>query len=193
MRRRPRLSDRLVAVERKPGRVGEQMPHVEPGGPAGSSRSTVPSSSATRIARPVRSFVTEAHGSWRRRGPRVATTPSARVDAGRGGAARPSRRWAAVPPRGAILGEWRERLVPSVSPLAPRSATPAPFATGGTSTSPERRRSASRRTIRTSRRSAASTSSSTRSASSARARARRPHARLPRRSCRLGGGRTRAR
>src|SRR6478672_5982509 len=52
---------------------------VEPGGPASSSRSTVPSSTATSVATPVRSFVTEAQRNGVARGPCVATGPSARV------------------------------------------------------------------------------------------------------------------
>src|SRR6266516_5672757 len=50
---------------------------VEPGGPAGSSRSTTPSSAAISAASAVSSFVTEAHRKTRSRGPCVpATSPS---------------------------------------------------------------------------------------------------------------------
>ena len=51
-----------------------------------------PSSTATSVARPVRSFVTDAQRSGSRAAPCAATSPPARVDAGRGGRARPSRR-----------------------------------------------------------------------------------------------------
>ena len=52
---------------------------VEPAGPAGSSRSTTPSSAATSTASAVASFVTEAQRKTRSASPCVATTPSART------------------------------------------------------------------------------------------------------------------
>ena len=63
-----RGGDRLPALERETGSVREEMPNVEPGGPAGSSRSTTPSSAATSRASAVTGFETEAserHGSRR--------------------------------------------------------------------------------------------------------------------------------
>src|SRR5207245_11480011 len=47
---------------------------VEPGGPAGSSRSTIPSSAATRIATEVASLDTEAQGKTNASSPRTALT-----------------------------------------------------------------------------------------------------------------------
>ncbi len=62
---------------------------VEPGGPAGSSRSIVPSSAATSTARAVTSFVTDAQRSTVSRGPRApssapcrSSTATATVSAG---------------------------------------------------------------------------------------------------------------
>jgi len=52
---------------------------VEPGGPAGSSRSTTPSSAATSAARAVRSFVTEAQGNVAARSPVVPASAVASV------------------------------------------------------------------------------------------------------------------
>src|SRR3954452_11776950 len=47
---------------------------VEPAGPAGSSRSTVPPPKATSGVKPVRSFVTDAHGTGTSVAPCVAST-----------------------------------------------------------------------------------------------------------------------
>ena len=56
---------------------------VEPGGPAGSSRSTTPSSAATSVASALTGFETEASSTARRVSPWVAIVPSARGHAGR--------------------------------------------------------------------------------------------------------------
>src|SRR5688572_27095566 len=48
---------------------------VEPCGPAGSSRSRIPSSTATSTAQAVASFVIDAHLAGRAVGPRAASTP----------------------------------------------------------------------------------------------------------------------
>ena len=79
---------------------------VEPGGPAGSSRSIVPSSTATSVASAVASFVTEAQrktwsvGPVRARRPRPAARPRRRR-------ARPAtRRSGEARPRRAILAPW---------------------------------------------------------------------------------------
>src|SRR5581483_4923039 len=77
MRRRPGSVRGCSPSTGSPEAWASRWRSVAPAGPAGSSRSTVPSSSATRSARPVRSFVTDAHGTSAWRGPCVATTPSA--------------------------------------------------------------------------------------------------------------------
>src|ERR671924_206335 len=63
----------------RPDACASRCRTVEPGGPAGASRSTTPSSAATRTASAVASFVTDAHPSATSRGPCVATTSPGRT------------------------------------------------------------------------------------------------------------------
>src|SRR3954452_18249258 len=58
----------------RPDACASKWRNVEPSGPAGSSRSTSPSSAATSIATAVASFVTDAHGKRRVASPCVAST-----------------------------------------------------------------------------------------------------------------------
>src|SRR3954447_14605783 len=88
---------------------------VEPSGPAGSSRSTTPSSAATSTARAVTSFVTDAQRCTRSVSPRVATTPSARTTpAAACGAGQSSIRRRASTARDAMRVE--RRLISSAMP-----------------------------------------------------------------------------
>ena len=66
-RARPR--DRRRPSNGRPEACASRCRTVEPGGPAGSSRSTIPSSAATRAASAVASFVTDAHPKTRSRLP----------------------------------------------------------------------------------------------------------------------------
>ena len=52
----------LVVEHGQAGRVRQQVPKVEPGGPAGVSSSTAPSSTATCAARATNGLVTDASG-----------------------------------------------------------------------------------------------------------------------------------
>ena len=63
---------------------------VEPSGPAGSSRSTTPSSAATSVASATAGFVIDAQRNSRSRGPRSATTSPPRSDRDRDGARAPA-------------------------------------------------------------------------------------------------------
>src|SRR5437764_2182123 len=63
----------------KPDACERRWRSVESSGPAGPSRSTVPSSTATSTASPVRSFVTDAQRSVASRGPCTACSATARV------------------------------------------------------------------------------------------------------------------
>ena len=80
---RSRCSSRCAAARRaiggspsngRPDACASRWRTVEPGGPAGSSRSTIPSSAATSTASAVASFVTDAHGKTRARSPCAAST-----------------------------------------------------------------------------------------------------------------------
>ena len=63
MRRWPGGGDRLVALEGQPGGVAQQQAdRRRPAGPAGSSRATISSCTATSTAVAVRSLVTDASG-----------------------------------------------------------------------------------------------------------------------------------
>ena len=69
--------ERGALPRREPRGVREQVPERRARRTAGSSRSTVPSSTATSTASPVRSFVTDAHSSIASRGPCTPSSPSA--------------------------------------------------------------------------------------------------------------------
>ena len=58
-----------AASNGSPEACASRCRNVDPGGPAGSSRSTIPSSAATSIATAVASFVTDAHGKRRSASP----------------------------------------------------------------------------------------------------------------------------
>src|SRR5256714_1809943 len=166
MRRRPGSVTGSSPSTGSPEAWASRWRSVAPGGPAGSSRSTVPSSSATRSASPVRSFVTEAHGSPTSRGPCIAMTWSARATPAAAVPA-PQPSMARSASTHGILGTWPASLSPRSRPTPTRSGIAGPCGTGGTSTSPEPLPSGSTRTIPTSRRSAVSRSSWTPCASSA--------------------------
>ena len=93
---------------------------VAPGGPAGSSRSTMPRSMATRTASATSSLVTDAHSATASRSPLVATSsdrpPAADEHSCRRHEARASRR-SAQAPTGAQVS--RKRLTANAEPAAP--------------------------------------------------------------------------
>ena len=73
----PWLGDRRFAFEGEPRSMGEEVAHRGARrGPAGSSRSSTPSSAAISAARAVRSFVTEAQRRTTSAAPRSPATPS---------------------------------------------------------------------------------------------------------------------
>src|SRR5918992_428301 len=76
MRRLPGGAIGAVPSNGSPEACASRWRTVEPGGPAGSSRSSVPSSAATSIASAVIGFVTEAQRKALVRSPRSARTPS---------------------------------------------------------------------------------------------------------------------
>src|SRR6478735_9721988 len=63
MRRRPGCEIGAPASNGRPEVWASRWRNVEPGGPAGSSRSTIPSSAATSAATAVASFDTDAHSN----------------------------------------------------------------------------------------------------------------------------------
>src|SRR6476469_10025823 len=79
MRRLPGAVNGGPSSGGRPEACASRWRRVEPSGPAGSSRSTVPSSTATSTARPVKSFVTDANRSGVSRGRCTPTSPAARV------------------------------------------------------------------------------------------------------------------
>src|ERR671936_479161 len=79
MRRCPGFAIGLSPSNGSPEACASRCRTVEPGGPAGASRSSIPSSAATSTASAVASFVTESHSSSRSRGPWVATTSPGRA------------------------------------------------------------------------------------------------------------------
>src|SRR5436190_2022649 len=74
MRRRPGSAIGAPASNGRPEACASRWRNVAPGGPAGSSRSMMPSSAATSIASAVASFVTDAHGKRRAASPYAAST-----------------------------------------------------------------------------------------------------------------------
>src|SRR5262245_38910705 len=74
MRRSPGFAIGLPPASGSPEAWARRWRKVDPGGPAGSSRSIVPSSAATRQASAVTGFVTEAQRYSRPPSPRVALT-----------------------------------------------------------------------------------------------------------------------
>src|SRR6266404_6478824 len=79
MRLRPGGMSGRPSSGASPDACARRWRSVEPGGPAGSSSSTVPSSSATSSATPVSSFVTDAQRSSTSRGPCTPISSVARV------------------------------------------------------------------------------------------------------------------
>ena len=79
MRRCPGRAIGLAPSNGSPDACASRWRTVEPGGPAGSSRSTTPSSAATSTASAATGFDTEARRTARAASPRVATTSPARV------------------------------------------------------------------------------------------------------------------
>src|SRR5919201_2832849 len=79
MRRCPGFAIGVSPWNGSPEACASRCRTVEPGGPAGASRSTIPSSAATSTASAVASFVTDAHSSSRSRGPWLATTSPGRA------------------------------------------------------------------------------------------------------------------
>src|SRR5947199_5686477 len=81
MRRAPTRATGGPASNGMPDACASRCRNVEPGGPAGSSRSTSPSSAATSIATADASFVTDAHAKRRSASPCIASiapvTPTA--------------------------------------------------------------------------------------------------------------------
>src|SRR5262249_2563556 len=65
MRRVPGRAAACIVSNWRPEACASRCRTVEPGGPAGSSRSTMPSSAATSTATAVASFVTNAHAENR--------------------------------------------------------------------------------------------------------------------------------
>src|ERR671925_1564724 len=74
MRRSPGRAIGRFPSSGSPDACASRWRTVAPGGPAGSSRSTTPSSAATRTASAVRSFVTDAQAKARSTSPRTATS-----------------------------------------------------------------------------------------------------------------------
>src|SRR5689334_12377866 len=79
MRRRPGGAIGRAPSNGSPEAWESRCRTVAPGGPAGSSRSTTPSSAATSVASAATGFETEASSSGRVESPRVAIVPAARV------------------------------------------------------------------------------------------------------------------
>src|SRR5579885_2366225 len=80
MRRVPAAASGAGPSNARPEARASRGRSVDPGGPAGSSSATIPSSQATRTQTAVASFVTEAHGKTRPASPHVACTlPSTRT------------------------------------------------------------------------------------------------------------------
>src|SRR5438105_13070189 len=79
MRRCPGLAIGTTPSKGKPDACASRCRTVEPGGPAGASRSTTPSSAATRVATAVASLVTEAQRSSTSARPWEATTSPGRA------------------------------------------------------------------------------------------------------------------
>ena len=77
MRRRPGGATGWPPSKGRPEAWASRWARVEPGGPTASSRSTVPSSQATRQDRETSSLVTEAHAKDRSVCPAAASTPFA--------------------------------------------------------------------------------------------------------------------
>src|SRR5262245_620388 len=75
MRRSPGRAMAGPGSKPRPEACASRWRTVEPGGPAGSSRSRMPSSAATSTAQAVASLVTEAQRDGRSVGPRSASTP----------------------------------------------------------------------------------------------------------------------
>src|SRR5438270_13266097 len=117
MRRRPGGINGGPSSGGRPDACASRCRRVDPSGPAGSSRSTVPSSIATSTARPVSSFVIDAQRSTTPGAPYAPssvparTTPAAAVRAPHSSTARSA----------FTAGDTRamdRRLVPAVSPFA---------------------------------------------------------------------------
>src|SRR5438128_10950748 len=117
MRRRPGGISGGPSSGGRPDACASRWRSVEPSGPAGSSRSTVPSSTATSTARPVNSFVTDAQRSGTSRGPCAPTSVSARVTQ----AAAVRAPHSSISRSAFTAGDTRamqRRLVPAISPFA---------------------------------------------------------------------------
>ena len=84
MRRRPGGAIGAAPSNGSPEACASRCRTVEPGGPAGSSRSTTPSSAATSVARALTGFETDASRTARRVSPRVAIVAVRAGHAGRG-------------------------------------------------------------------------------------------------------------
>ena len=105
MRRVPGAAIGSRASNGRPEACASRWRSVEPGGPAGSSRSTIPSSAATSTATAVASFVTDAQRR-RRSTLAVRRLRAVRVDHCRRRRGRTaSRRLAAAPPHGDTTGD----------------------------------------------------------------------------------------
>src|SRR6266545_4076514 len=76
MRRSPGRAIGVVPSNGNPDACASRCRTVDPSGPAGSSRSSTPSSAATSVASATASLVIEAHRNSRPSSPRHARTPS---------------------------------------------------------------------------------------------------------------------